>query len=67
MTDNARALRLCQQTQARVREAVEQARLAYEFAANSYTFAAMNACVAAEQALEVLRAALGDEFADQAA
>jgi hypothetical protein len=48
-------------------EATAESRLAYEFAANSYTFAAMNACIAAEQALEVLREALGDEFADQAA
>jgi hypothetical protein len=41
-----------------VREAATQARLAYEFSANSYSFASLNACIAAQQAVEVLRSAL---------
>jgi hypothetical protein len=41
-----------------LREATKQSRLAYGFNAPSYTFSAMNACIAAEQALECLRAAL---------
>jgi hypothetical protein len=44
-----------------LREAVSESRLAYEFNATSYTFSAMTACIAAEQALEVLRAALGED------
>jgi hypothetical protein len=41
--------------QADIQTAVEQARLACEFVPNSYTYGAMSACMAAEQALEVLR------------
>jgi hypothetical protein len=41
-----------------LREAVAESRLAYEFNPTSYTFSAMSACIAAEQALECLRAAL---------
>jgi len=44
-----------------VREAVAQSGLAYEFSANSYSYSCMSACLAAEQALEALRAALSEE------
>jgi hypothetical protein len=44
-----------------LREAVTQSRLAYDFSANSYAFSAMNACIAAERALECLRDALEAE------
>jgi hypothetical protein len=37
-----------------LREAVAESKLAYRFRPNSYSFAAMNACIAADQALEVL-------------
>jgi hypothetical protein len=50
-----------------LREAVAESVLAYEFNATSYTFSAMNACIAAERALDVLRGALslcGREDAD---
>jgi hypothetical protein len=67
MTEASHTLRCFRKLEAILGEATAESRLAYEFAANSYTFAAMNACIAAEQALEVLREALGDEFADQAA
>jgi hypothetical protein len=46
---------------AALREAVAESRLAYELSANSYRFAAMNACNAAERALEVLCDALAAE------
>jgi hypothetical protein len=45
---------------AAVREAVAEFKLAYDFGASTYTFSSMNACIAAEQALEVLRDALAD-------
>ena len=37
-----------------------ESKLAYGLGASTYTFSAMNACIAAEQALEVLRDALAD-------
>jgi hypothetical protein len=67
MTEASRTLRCFRKLEATLREATAESRLAYEFNACSYTFAAMNACIAAERALEVLREALGDEFRDQAA
>jgi hypothetical protein len=61
MTERARTLRAVRGLDVALREAVAESRLAYELSANSYTFAAMNACVAAERALEVLRDALEAE------
>jgi hypothetical protein len=40
--------------------AVAESKLAYEFSANSYSFSAMSALIAAERALENLRAALAE-------
>jgi hypothetical protein len=42
-------------------KAIAEARTAYEFAPNSYTNSCLSACLAAESALEVLRAALDDD------
>ena len=47
---------------AELREAIDQAKLGYEFAPNSYSYGALSACLAAEQALSVLRAALESEL-----
>jgi hypothetical protein len=41
-------------------EAIAQAQLAYSFVPNSYTYGALQACLAAKQAFEVLRAALAE-------
>jgi hypothetical protein len=63
MTDASPTLRSLRKLEAVIREAIAETKLAYDFSANSYTFSAMNACIAAERALENLRAALaeGDE------
>jgi hypothetical protein len=61
MTEHARLLRAVRGLDVALREAVAESRLAYEFSSNSYSFAAMNACIAAERALEVLRDALEAE------
>jgi hypothetical protein len=37
-----------------VSKALDQAQLAYEFSPGSYTFGCLNACLAAEMALDVL-------------
>ena len=39
----------------RIRDAVRQSRLAYEYCPNSYTHRSLSACLAAENALEVSR------------
>jgi len=41
-----------------LREAAAQTQLAYTFGPSSYAYGALQACLAAEQALEALRAAL---------
>jgi hypothetical protein len=46
-----------------IREAVRQSRLAYEFCPNSYTHGSLSACLAAENALEVIRARLSEDVA----
>jgi hypothetical protein len=48
-----------------IREAVRQSRLAYEFSANSYTHGSLSACLAAENALGVIRAYLSEDKNDQ--
>jgi hypothetical protein len=58
MTDAGHTLRCFRKLEAVLREAIAESRLAYEFTANSYSFGCMNACIAAERALEDLRAAL---------
>jgi hypothetical protein len=37
-----------------ISKALDQAQLAYEFSPDSYTFCCLNACLAAEMALDVL-------------
>lgn len=44
-----------------IREAIRQSRLAYEYCPNSYTHGSLSACLAAENALGVLRAYLGED------
>jgi hypothetical protein len=39
-------------------DAVDQAKLGYDFSPNSYSYGAMSSCLAAEAALDVLREAL---------
>lgn len=46
-----------------IREAVRQSRLAYEFSPNSYTHGSLSACLAAENALDVIRAYLSEDAA----
>jgi hypothetical protein len=41
-----------------VREAIAEAKLAYDFVPSSYTYSALQACLAAEHALAALREAL---------
>ena len=41
-----------------LREAITEAKLAYDFVPSSYTYGALQACLAAEQALAVLRETL---------
>jgi hypothetical protein len=43
-----------------IREAVRQSQLAYEYSPNSYTHGSLSACLAAENALEVIRAHLSE-------
>jgi hypothetical protein len=45
-----------------IREAVRQSRLAYEFSPNSYTYGSLSACLAAENALDVIRAYLSEDM-----
>ncbi|MET4345587.1 hypothetical protein ABIC08_006890 [Bradyrhizobium sp. RT9b] len=45
-----------------IREAVRQSRLAYEFRPNSYTRGSLSACLAAENALDVLTSNLSDDW-----
>ena len=54
------ALRTFRDLSRKVREAIDQAKLGYEFAPNGYTYSCLSACLAAERALEVLRQALVD-------
>jgi hypothetical protein len=44
--------------------ALDEAHQAYAFAPNSYSYRALSACLAAEQALDVLRAALDSDFGE---
>ena len=44
-------------------EAVRQSRLAYEFVPDSYTYGSLNACLAAQNALDVIRAHLSEDTA----
>ena len=61
MTEHPRTLRAVRGLSAALREATEESKLAYEFNANSYSFSAMDACIAAERALENLREALTEK------
>jgi hypothetical protein len=46
-----------------IREAIRQSRLAYEYCPNSYTYGSLSACLAAENALEVIRTDLSEDVA----
>ena len=52
MTESSHILRCFRKLETAIREAVVESKLAYEFNANSYSFSAMDACIAAERALE---------------
>jgi hypothetical protein len=45
-----------------IREAVWQSQLAYKFSPNSYTYGSPSACLAAENALDVIRAYLSEDM-----
>jgi len=62
MTEASHTLRSFRRLEDAIREANAESKLAYEFNTNSYTFAALNACNAAERALENLRDALESDF-----
>ena len=62
MTEPSPALRTFRDMQRLHREAIDQARLAYEFAPNSYTFSCLSACLAVEKTIEVLRDHMSDHF-----
>jgi hypothetical protein len=47
-----------------IREAVRQSQLAYKFSPNSYTYGSLSACLAAENALDVIRAYLSEDKYD---
>ena len=55
MTEPARTLRALRGLSEALREAVAESKLAYRFSPSSYSYSCLNACLAAEQALEVLR------------
>jgi hypothetical protein len=44
-----------------IREALRQSQLAYKFSPNSYTYGSLSACLAAENALDVIRAYLSED------
>jgi hypothetical protein len=46
-----------------IREAIRQSRLAYDYCPNSYTHGSLSACLAAENALEVISAHLSESTA----
>jgi hypothetical protein len=59
MSAEPTTVKAAERARVELNKAVEQATLAYEFVPNSYTYGALQACLAAEHALEVLRSALG--------
>jgi hypothetical protein len=62
MTEPARTLRALRGLSEALREAVAESTLTYDFTANSYSYSAMTACMGAERALDVLRAALEESY-----
>jgi hypothetical protein len=58
MTAGSTAAKAAARAMAENRKAIDQAKLAYEFSPGSYTHGVLSACLAAEQALAVLRASL---------
>ena len=44
-----------------IRDAVRQSRLAYAYSPNSYSFGSLSACLAAENALGVMRSHLSED------
>jgi hypothetical protein len=48
-----------------IHEAAKQSRLAYEFSPNSYTYGSLSACLAAQNALDVIRSYLGEDKHDR--
>ena len=62
MTELARTLRAFRGLSEALREAVAESKLAYELNANSYSYSCLSACLAAERALEVLRAAIEESY-----
>jgi hypothetical protein len=58
MTDEPITARAAARAATELTKAISDAREAYEFVPNSYTYACLSACLAADAALEVLRANL---------
>jgi hypothetical protein len=61
MIERSPTLRAFQRTALTVRNAVSESKLAYELSPNAYSYSCMIACLAAERALEALRATLEEE------
>ena len=57
------ALRAFRALRIHVSKALDHAKIGYEFSPNSYSYGALSACLAAEQALNVLREALVEKDA----
>ena len=58
MTVGPTATKAAARAQAENRKAIAAAKTAYDFVPNSFTYGCLSACLAAEQALGVLREAL---------
>jgi hypothetical protein len=56
MTAKAATSKAAERAASDLKGAIDQARLAYAFAPRSYTYGALQACLAADHALGVLRA-----------
>jgi hypothetical protein len=64
VTAGPTAAKAAARAQAENRKAVTAAKTAYEFVPNSFTYGCLSACLAAEQALGVLREALETDEAE---
>ena len=62
MTKHARTLRAVRGIEEALREAVAESKLAYDSNATSYSYSCLSACLAAERALEGLRADLEESY-----
>jgi hypothetical protein len=61
MTAEPTTAKAAARVKAELVKALGEAKLAYDFVPNSFTYSSLNACLAAEAALDVLREALESE------